>query len=225
MPLDVLKPSYSYEDAAFALDQPNLGDLRRNWARFKMFSLPQPASRGRAGVMFRIAHLYEYSLLIALARVVGQREVASELVRETFARMRRNGGRRINALSDEEREAVLFSGPPDGEFDDDEVPHDNYIFIKFPQVAFDPEFLRRDPHDPYYIAFYVRAFPTTIGFDRNTRLDQVENDLKKQFLDIYMRPDVVEVPSTFSVINITETLKRVDDRLRLRLKAREIGGR
>lgn len=230
MPL-ILKAKFDNADVAFALGHHNFPDFRKNLERAGLVCLPR-IDENPARPKFRIAHIYEYALSIAVAQHM-TRESTGVAVRNLFDFMRGRACDRLNKLDNTTRRAIIYDGMQDLYLAESAVkaPVENGWFVDYPWLAFEPALLDRSPERMAKPVLWVAPPPEHLfGLDPvlvdGPALDVVTimANMTKVRRGICLDPDAVESIETVNVFNMTALLSEVDRRLDIRLAGRRLRG-
>ena len=228
---DLLNAHFDNSDVAFALGQTSFPDWRKNLERQVLMALPR-IDEIPTRPKFRIGHVYEYGLFLQLMKFMS-RDSASQVVVRLFRNMGKGACDRLNHLDDETRHAILYDGLTSRYLEESSVkaPADNYLFVEYPGIAFDPQFLDRSPERlaAPLLWFVPSAFDTvTAGIPTmdGPTIDVVAvmKRMTEELWRINLDPSVVEPINSVTVVNITATLVEIDRRLTIRLHSRKLRG-
>lgn len=226
-----LKATYSTQDVAFALQHGNFANFQRELTRTDASVLPRKRARGPGGGEYRYAHVLELAFQLAIGGH-RNRSVAKSAFWGFLRELQARGTKKLNDLPDEDRNAILFGGSG---FEDEDFPasspHDLAQLVDFPTIYFGSDFLSRDPGKPAFLLFDNNPPPGARGevsLVGDISLSEVHKALIKLKLptthddrwEEIIREQFDELP----VLNLTALLERIDSRLKLRLKARDIRG-
>lgn len=228
---ELLNARYDNADMAFALGVTNFPEWRKNTERNTLMALPR-IDENQARPTFRIGHIYEYALRLELGKHMN-RDGASAFVVALFEEMRGNACRRFNKLDSETNTAIAFDGLLERYMEESSVkaPADNYWFVEYPALAFDPLFLDRSPERLAAPLLWVlppaeagrhAGCPMVIG----PTVDTVE--MAKRMTDalrsVQIDPNAVEPVRSVTVLDLTTLLNEIDRRLSIRLHSRRLRG-
>lgn len=231
---EILGETFANQDVAFALDHWNFADFKRNLQRGegpkdRLVILPRNTGSAGVGGEFRYAHIIEFAIHMALGPVYS-RECAKAVCFSLFRRLMHNdtGLAKFNALSREQQDALRFGST----FEAEDDPFQLSWFVDFPRVFLTDDLISRDRSARTYALFDVRKIlhdthsliltdgSTSLAdaHDRLTRLvlDGVSDDRTRQRFE-----DDVRAPG---ILDLTSMLAVIDERLRVRLAARQLRG-
>lgn len=243
MPESIFGATYSARDAAYACNIHDFRNFKGNLTKEARDGVPvllippKEARSGRAGSDYRYANIVELALHRYLAGFT--REETRAIVWSAFLHLQREMAEAINPLPDKDREIILASGSSVD-------PEDPYAvrlakLIDYPAIGFREAVLSRNPEKPTLWLVRVRGVrlannrqstpEAEITWIRDGSISAV--DAWRQFeakgLEGIRRDDhearalVSERLLAPVMVNVTEIMRRVDDRLALRLRARELG--
>lgn len=229
----VLKATYSTQDVAFALQHGNFTNFQRELTRAEISILPRKRVPGPGGGEYRYAHILELAFQIAIG-VKRSKPLGKSVFWGFLRELSGNdfGIKKLNAMPQEDRNAIWHGGSG---FEDEDfpagAPHDLAQVVDFPSIYFDHDFLSRDSENPTFLLFENSPFegsPATVRLAGDMSLIEAHRaliDMKMPHAGSESMAEIIEEQfDDLSIINLTAILKRIDDRLALRLKARDIRG-
>lgn len=225
-----LKASYATKDCGFALQHPNVTNLRRDLTRNGLLLFPRKAVAAPGGGEYRYPHMVEMAVHLALSafRIGAGKAVMWGLART----LQERGTKVINEMDDETRHAVIF-GSSEFEPDDypEHAPRDLAQLVDFPTIYFGESLISRDLANPTFLLFEPTADkdrPAKVILSEGISLAEAQKKLIAQSAASSGSDEhlalVEEMYDFVPAINLTTMLARIDSRLRLRLKASTIRG-
>lgn len=226
--------TYSAADVAFALQHGTFANYVREMTRVGALILPRQRTRGPGGGNYRFAHILELAFAITVGGARGR-----AIGRSVFWGLLNVLGDDahalsvINALPDEERHAVILHKP---DFDPDDypegVPHALAQVVEFPQFYFGSNFISRDPKKPTFFTFDPAPAPGAPAMGLLLSGDESLVSAHQHLLDLKLeragspatKEMYAEQVDDIPLVNLSTMLNRIEERLALRLKAREIRG-
>lgn len=228
----ILNATYSAADVAHALQHQSFANFQREVGRSGALLLPRRRGTGPGAANYRYPHLVELAFLIRVAYGRG-RAGARAAFWGLLLLLQEQAVAKMNTMSSEERRAILTHRM---EFEEGEypagAPHELGRAVEFPSVYFGADFLSRDPENPTFFMFDPQPFPdapargmlltgTVTLADAHQQLANMKTgNVAKGENDSWAREPADDMP----IINLTTMLARIDDRLALRLKSREMRG-
>lgn len=228
---DVLKATYSAQDCSYALQFRNFTNFRRDITRGGHLLFPRRAAPGPGGGEYRYVHLVEMAILLSVG-TYRNRHLGKNVMWGLARLLQDHGCKKINALPDDEKKAVLFgdSGFDEADFPEGS-PRDLQGLADFPAIYFDEDFISRDPAKPTLL-IYNSAAPRGGAALVELVEDMPATELQKRVIALcsqnatsqdvaaYIEEQFDDIP----VLNLTTMLRRIDERLALRLKSQSIRG-
>lgn len=228
---DILKASYDNADVAFALGHHNFPDFRKNLERHGLVTLPR-IDENPARPKFRIGHVYEYALNMAV-NLHMSREGAAAAVRNLFSYMSGCAVHRLNALDDETRNAIMFDGMWNRYVEESSIKTQAEYgqFVDYPWLFFNPEVLDRTDERKTKPLIWVLPPGHQMVSREAMLVDGPEVNIvsaRQHFTErlrkINIDPNAVEPIRSINTIDVTDLLSEVDRRLNIRLHARRLRG-
>lgn len=228
----ILTATYSSGDVGYALQHPKFANHQREVTRARSSILPRRAAPGPGGGEYRYAHVVEHALLMSIGVRRGRdisRAVFLGLARELSGNSR--GNKKINNLPDDERHAIMFGGTSFEDADyPDGAPKDLARIVDYPTIFFDEDFISRDPAKPTFLLYENEPVPgaALVILTGDRSLGEAQAELIERKLYSAGSEDMKEIVrerfDDIPALNLTTLLARIDERLKLRLKARSIRG-
>tara|TARA_R110002020_G_scaffold113518_8_gene261084 strand:- start:7093 stop:7797 length:705 start_codon:yes stop_codon:yes gene_type:complete len=230
---DVLKATYSAQDCSYALQFRNFTNFRRDITRGGQLLFPRRTAPGPGGGEYRYAHLVEMAILLSVG-TYRNRHLGKSVMWGLARLLQGNdyGSKKINALPNDQRSAI-FNGL--SEFADTDFPEaspkDLQWLVDFPTVYFDKDFISRDPEAPtlmLYNSAAHRGGPAEVELVEDMPATELQERVialcsqgaTSQDVAAYIEEQFDDIP----VLNLTTMLRRIDERLALRLKSQSIRG-
>lgn len=224
--MSVLTATYSSKDCAFALQHGNYARFRTDMTRNGYALLPRRAAKGPGGGEYRYGHVFEMALDLAIGANRGYR-AARSAIWALFREMQGYGLEAINKLSAAERTELLTDYREPFDEQPEHTPLDLAQLVDLPQFFFGDDLISRDAKRPTFMIYDTRLTGDA-GRARliaNVTLLQAQSmlvDLKSEFGDARFRESMEEASDDLGVVNLTTIVRRLDDRLALRLMATQI---
>lgn len=221
---EIMGADYSPQDVAFALNHHNFGEFRRTLSKSSFESLPREVKPG-PGALYRYAHVVESAVLMHVGSAFTLRK-ASHAVHGLFDKLIGNeyGNAKINELPKKEREVVLMHST----FSSQDDTWGFGRIVDYPQIYLGADFISRDLTKPTFLVF-------TPLQETSREVDLLDgsvalSEMYAKYLDRVSEYAVDERTASAlredygipGVVNLTNMLVRMDERLSIRLLAREL---
>lgn len=239
----VLKGKYNVQDVAFAVQSPTPSDILRDMKRSGNCLLPRKAAPGPGGGGFAYMNVVEVGLYVALTpsrKHPIARQVMYGLARQVLSNQ--HALRIYNQMSAEDQAIVDHHGtefaeedyPIIGKSEDGReyrAPKDMNWLVDFASLFFTEEVVSRDLRKPTFLIYNPVSDRENVGTEAVLVSDLSLSEAQEKLIslragggDEKYRKIIEEYCDDLAVFNLTSFLVRIEQRLALRLKAREIRG-
>ncbi|MBO9422329.1 hypothetical protein J7481_22655 [Labrenzia sp. R4_2] len=230
---EILTATYSAKDCAYALQHGAFSNFRRDLTRGGHLFFPRKTAPGPGGGEYRYAHILEMAIHMTIGSY-RDRHLARSVVWGLHNLLQGNeyGCKKLNADTQENRNIIWFGG---SDFEENDfpphTPHDATRIVDFPSYYLGDDFISRDEDQPIYLIYDnaahkagaadVELIPDMTLKEAHQRIVKLKTQYAANAETEAMRR---EESSDMPILNLTDLLSAVDQRLKLRLDAQAIRG-